>query len=344
MKVAKFVGVGVGIVVLAVIIGVVLVKVKFNKTMSKSWEIEVAQIEVPFPLTEEEVDALREEELARQTALALAYGKAIPDDFDPLSEIDLDKVALERAVARGEHYMNSRAACTHCHGEDLGGKMVADAMPVFRMICPNITTGTGSVVSTYTTDDWVRIIRHGVNQDKHASPMPSLDYTWFSDQEVSDLIAYIQSQPPVDRTMDPAEVGFIGKMLIAQGKIPISAELIDHQAARLKYPPEEQPTADFGKHLVQVCTGCHGQNLSGGPILGGDPNWPQAPNLTKHPSGLGDWGYEDFEKAMRTTIRPDGTLIGEPFPAAYTKNLSDIELLALWKYIESVPAVEMGER
>ena len=34
--------------------------------------------------------------------------------------------------------------------------------------------------------------------------------------------------------------------------------------------------APVGKHLVQVCTGCHRSNLSGGPVPGGDPKWPPA--------------------------------------------------------------------
>ena len=116
--------------------------------------------------------------------------------------------------------------------------------------------------------------------DGRPAAMPSEDYFGMSDQELSDIIAYIRSQPPVDRESRPRELGMVGTVLMALKKIKISAEHAKHDAAHPKHPPRAANTAEFGRHLIGVCTGCHSATLAGGPIVGGDPKWPPAANIT----------------------------------------------------------------
>lgn len=87
--------------------------------------------------------------------------------------------------------------------------------------------------------------------------------------------------------------------------------------------------------------GCHGQNLAGGPIAGGDPRWPPARNVTPHADGLAGWTFEQFTTSLREGTRPDGTLLRVPMTivAPYARNMTDIELQALWMYLQSVPPV-----
>ena len=95
-----------------------------------------------------------------------------------------------------------------------------------------------------------------------------------------------------------------------------------------------------GKHLAGICTGCHRENLAGGPIIGGDPSWVPARNLTPHAQGLASWTYDQFVNAMRNATRPDGSPIQPPMAliTPYAQRMTDVELQALWNYLRSVPA------
>jgi cytochrome c553 len=174
--------------------------------------------------------------------------------------------------------------------------------------------------------------------------MPSLDFTEFSDQEISDIAAYARSLPPVDRVMPPSELGPVYTLLIYKGDIPISAERIDHAAKRPTYPPPLRVSLDLGQHLASTCRGCHGPSLNGGPIQGGDPSWPPARNLTFHTSGLEGWSLAEFTKALREGVRPDGKKVDPVMPIPYTARLQDTEIGALYIYLKSLPPKKYAEK
>jgi hypothetical protein len=92
---------------------------------------------------------------------------------------------------------------------------------------------------------------------------------------------------------------------------------------------------------VSGCRGCHGLKLSGGRVAG-PPGIPPASNLT--PTGLGNWSEADFEKALRTGKKPDGTIINDFMPWQLAGKMTDEELHAIWVYLKSVPAQETGNR
>jgi mono/diheme cytochrome c family protein len=130
----------------------------------------------------------------------------------------------------------------------------------------------------------------------------------------------------------------LAKFLAVAGKMPvlISAEVIN-PAARPVVKPAEENSPAFGKYLVEAsCIGCHGPELSGGPIEGGDPSWPPAANLRQ--SGLGDWKEDDFIKAMKTGQTPKGKTLRAPMlgMVEYGKQLNDTELKAMWGYISTL--------
>ncbi|MDP2955849.1 MAG: cytochrome c [Longimicrobiales bacterium] len=281
---------------------------------------------IPFPLTQAEADELGQDSTASGT--------------DSVG-VDLASVALERAVARGEHLVNSRYVCVECHGKDFGGGVMIDDPMIGRILGPNITAGEGGRTAAFTPSDWDRIVRHGVRSDGRPTAMPSVDFQAMSDQELSDVVAYVRSQPPVDATVPPVELGPLGTVLMAVGKLPLSADLIPaHDRAHDVSPPTAEPSAEFGRHLANVCAGCHGSDLSGGPIAGGDPSWPPAANLTPHAEGLAGWTYEQFAAALRTAKRPDGTDLRPPMSqiVAYGQRMTDVEVQALWAFLQSLPA------
>ena len=251
--------------------------------------------------------------------------------------------AASSALERGRHLVDSRYACRGCHGSDLGGGVMIDAPAMGRILGPNLTTGNGSVTAGFSPADWDRIVRHGIKRDGKPALMPSQDFRGMSDRELADIVVFLRAQPAVDRRMPPPTLGPVGKMLVATGKFILSADLIQHDSPHPSTPPETGPTVEFGRHLAATCTGCHGDNLGGGPIVGGDPSWPPAANLTS--AGLGDWTFKQFVTTMREGKRPDGTHLRNPMAELlpYAQRMTETELQALWSYLRSVPPVEDRE-
>ena len=240
------------------------------------------------------------------------------------------------AIARGRHIAETRG-CVECHGPDFGGHKVIDDPAVGRMDGTNLTAGRGSMTRGFADADWVRAIRHGVAKDGHPLVlMPSIEFSHFSDDDLGSLIAYLKIVPAVDRDRVPLTVGPIARVLLVAGKIKLAAEHIDHAGLR---PATVPPgiTVDYGRYLASGCVGCHGENLAGGPIPGGPPDWPPSQNLT--PSGdLGKWTEADFMRTLQTGVRPDGRKVNPVMPAAFGQ-LNETEMKALWAYLKTLPPV-----
>jgi mono/diheme cytochrome c family protein len=250
------------------------------------------------------------------------------------------------AVARGRHLVTARYGCTECHGSNFGGGVMVDNAAIGRLLGPNLTTGKGSVTQGYRASDWDRIVRHGVKRNGTAALMPSQDFQEMTDQEVSDIVSFIRSQPPVDSMVPAPKLGPVGTMLIATGKFSLSADVIrSHDRPHAAAPPKAEPSAEFGRHLAATCMGCHRSDLGGGTIVGGDPSWPPAANLTSGPDGLGGWTFADFSRAMREGKRPDGTALRPPMAnvSGFAQSMTETELQALWSYLRSVPAIANRE-
>lgn len=250
-----------------------------------------------------------------------------------------DSVALVRAVARGQHLVESFYPCGECHGSNLGGGVMVDDPGMGTLRGANLTMGKGSKTVAYTAADWDRMVRHGVKPDGTPSVMPAMDFFDLSDRELSDIVAYIRSLPAVDNTEPPVTLGPVGTVLVATGKVVLSAEIhpSKHEAAHAAEAPPALPDARFGQHLAQTCSGCHGANFAGGPIVGGPPDWPPARNIT--PSALAGWTYDDFLRAMREAKSKDGTALKPPMASMvnHTVKMTETELRALWAYLSTLP-------
>jgi cytochrome c553 len=358
MRVLKWIGIVLGGLLVLGVGGITYARSAAQKRFAAHYQIDVPDLPMPFPLSESELTQLREEAAkaaepaaapaptaapapapagkpaaggAELTASATAEVSPQPAK-DPLEGVDLKALAEKRALERGRHYIESRAGCAHCHGADFGGNIIVENPALGRWVGPNITRG--GLTKDYTGKDWLRLVRHGVKPDGTAATMPCTDFTWFSDQEISDIGTYITSLPAVSKAAPESSMGPVFAILVLKGDFKISAEVIDHKAPRSVYPPAIKVSTELGQHLVATCTGCHGEHLSGGPIRGGDPAWVPARNLTFHESGLASWSLADFENAMRTGVRPDGSKIGEPMPIAYTQKLNSAEIESMYLYLK----------
>lgn len=248
------------------------------------------------------------------------------------------------SVARGEHVMKALAKCADCHGDDYGGRTMVDDAAIGRLSGPNITTGRGGVLAGMTDADLERAIRHGVAKDgRRLVLMPSHEYQLLSDEDVGVLIAYLRTVAAVDREIPPNRVGPLARALYAAGKMPLfPADAVTH-GNELVASVTPDSTVEYGRYLASGgCSGCHAQNFSGGPIGGAPPDWPHASNLT--PTGLAGYDYAAFVKVLTDGTRPDGTTLHPVMPVQATKLMTPVEMTAIWKYLQTVPAAEAGTR
>ena len=245
------------------------------------------------------------------------------------------------AIERGKHIVKTRG-CAECHGADLGGNQVIENPLIGTVHGSNITRGKGSVTTAFTDEDWIRAIRHGVAHDKRPLfLMPSAEYAHFTDDDLACTIAYAKSVPPVDRPTVPVNLRPLGRFLLVNGTMKLSADEIDH--ANLK--PEAVkpgPTVEYGRYLAIGCIGCHGANYSGGKIPGVPPDWPPSENLTPHPAGsFSKWSENDFYTAMRTARKPDGVELSPVMPRMVAE-MTDEELKAIWLFLKTLPPAPTG--
>jgi mono/diheme cytochrome c family protein len=250
--------------------------------------------------------------------------------------VDAPRVSIPTdatSVARGKYLVEKVAACTECHGRDLGGKVVEDNVSMGRLVAPNLTRGRGGLPADYADQDFVRVLTHGVKRDgRSVIFMPTVDYV-FTAEDLGAVVAYVKSVPPVDRTVPVMAPGPMARALGLFVDFPLaSASLIDHRSNRLAAAPDPASAVATGKYLVESagCYGCHGPQLTGG---AGPP--PGGANIT--PVGIGGWSERDFLVAIRTHRRPNGTAIDEAMPRTYGE-MTDEDLSRIYAYVKTVPA------
>jgi len=115
-------------------------------------------------------------------------------------------------------------------------------------------------------------------------------------------------------------------------------------------PPSEFPRGDAlsGAYLARAsgCVSCHtnfeaeGATLAGGAPLDTPFGVFVPPNITPHPeAGIGRWTIQDFAKAVRQGISPDGYPYFPVFTYSFYATFSDQQIADLWEAFRTVPAV-----
>ncbi|MBD5778960.1 c-type cytochrome [Pelagicoccus sp. NFK12] len=237
-------------------------------------------------------------------------------------------------IALGHRIYAVRAGCIDCHGEDASGVLIMENGPMGKIHGANLTP--------YNLKDWsdeeiATAIRYGIHKSGRSLRfMPSFDYTAMSKGDIAALVAYLRTLDSVEKPLQENSYGPIARMLSSFGKMPVMfpAAIID-PAAGFAEKPKEGPTAEFGRYLASSCVGCHGEDMAGGPIPGGDPSWPEAGN-----SRLGSnpiWTKESFAHMISTGISPTtGQAIRAPMPVALLKQFNEDEVTALWEYLKTL--------
>jgi mono/diheme cytochrome c family protein len=247
----------------------------------------------------------------------------------------------EASIANGSHWADIH--CHACHGDDLSGGEFFNDPQLGYVDAPNLTSGKGGVGRTFTDEDWVRAIRHGVKGDgTSVFIMPVNDFYYLSDYDLGSIIAYVKTVPPVDNEIRPKALSSMAKILYALGAFGdlLYAETIQHDVRPAA--PVIGVTVDYGEYLVNAhgCKSCHSDNLAGGQPA--EPGAPFALNLT--PGGeLAGWSQEDFFTTLRTGVVPSGRNLSASMPWVGFSKMTDDETTAVWLYLQSLPALETNE-
>ncbi|GAB1471967.1 hypothetical protein MASR2M66_28450 [Chloroflexota bacterium] len=255
-------------------------------------------------------------------------------DF-PASNITIPTDA--ESIAYGEH--RAETLCEGCHGKDLSGvDNWFSAGPLGTVDSANLTSGDGGVGQEFTTEDYVRAIRHGIDPQGKPIFMPAvISGAHVSDEDLGAIIAYIKTVPPVDHKTTGQHFTPLAKILLTLGKLgALPVEAVSHETH--VSAPVSAVSVEYGEYLVNThdCRVCHGPNLTGG--LFPDPTITVvAPNIT--PSAeLGSWTEEQFIATLRTGVTPAGRELNPDYmPWKEYQSLYDDELKAIYMYLESLP-------
>lgn len=239
------------------------------------------------------------------------------------------------SIERGEHIVHAISLCIDCHGENLEGGVLLDDPMLGTLVASNLTSGKGGVAGTYTDADWVRLLRYGVRPDgTSVNIMPAQFYSAYSDADLGAVIAYFKSLPPVDNNLPERRWGLMGRFGVGTGMFPkpVAAQIQDMQRKPMQVAPAL--SSEYGEYLSYIgsCRDCHGMNLSGNAAV---PDLPQGPNLT--PGGdLAGWDEAGFVATFRTGKIPSGRLLNDEMPWKKYREMSDLELQALWLYLSGL--------
>lgn len=279
------------------------------------------------------------------------YGFRLVADFDASLEhvYQVPIPAVTRStdpvvMARGKHLVESIGACAtrDCHGTDLGGGKPIELGPLGTIWGPNITSA--GVGAAYSDGELVRLLKRGVKRDgRGVRMMPVQDFGWLPDSDVVAMVSYLRTVGAVSRPSGAMVVKPLAKILDRRNQLVWDVARRLH-TAKAEAVPAPAPTVEYGALLARLCTGCHGERLSGGPIPGAPPSLPIPLNITAHDSGMKDWTYSDFEKLLKTGVRKNGQPLNPFMPVEAIAKLDDIEKQALWNYLRSIPALPFGQR
>jgi len=277
------------------------------------------------------------------------YANVSAFDSSMAKVYDTPPLAITRSqdpaiVARGKHLVEATSSCAaqDCHGKDLAGGKSMVMGPLGTITGPNITPG--GTQAAYSDGELARLIRFGIKKDgRSATFMPSYEFNWMNDQELTALISYLRTVPSADKPNGPVKLGTLAKILDRHDKLGMDvARKVAGKPIVLAGAPA--PTAEYGAFLAKGCTGCHGDTLSGGPIPGAPSDLPVPLNITPDATGIKGWTYEDFDKLVTKGDRKNGQKLKPFMPIENLGQMDETEKKALFAHLMSLSPKPFGGR
>lgn len=271
---------------------------------------------------------------------------------------DIRASADSAVIARGKYLAFGPAHCATCHVPmdkimevengleiPLSGGWELDIPPAtFR--APNITPDPETGIGRYTDAELARTLRHSIKPDGSIL-FPFMPFQEMTDEDLTAIISFLRSQPPVKNAVPPTEGKFLGKMVLALGLLKPEGPA---------NPPLPKIAKDtsllYGEYLARTvgnCYGCHTERdqksgaFTGTPFAGGGTFGPDAfskgyvfvtPNLTPDAETgiMARWTEDNFI----TRFKSGRVYEGSPMPWGAFSRMDTVELRALYRYLKSL--------
>jgi mono/diheme cytochrome c family protein len=263
-------------------------------------------------------------------------------------------------IAHGEYLVYGPAHCAECHLDmsNMEKFKAGEKTPLsggFEFLLPfgkvhsrNLTSDKETGIGKFSDGEIARIIRYQVKPDGRTM-IPFMEYQNMSDADLTAIVSYLRSLPPIKKQIPDPEWNFMGKAVLAF--------LIKPEGPKATPPKSVEPevTATYGKYLaddVSNCKGCHtersmktgeyiGIPFSGGMKVeastGEKGVYVVTPNITtdKQFGRLANWDEDHFVNRFHQGVLIPQTIM----PWASFNHYSDNDLKAIYKYIATIPPV-----
>ncbi|MDH5276535.1 MAG: cytochrome c [Gammaproteobacteria bacterium] len=257
------------------------------------------------------------------------------------------------SIERGRYLVHA-GGCLTCHTADrpdaiplAGGRALKTSFGTFY--APNLTPDPETGLGRWTAADVSRALREGVAPDGSyyypVFPYPS--YTGLTDNDVTDITAYLRSLAPVRQATPEHELPWY----LASRLVMFGWNVLNFRAQRFMADTSRDDAWNRGAYLVRHlghCGECHTpRNALGGldrdRELAGNPagaDGKAVPDITQDPdTGIGRWSTDDIVFLLETGLLPDGDFAGSLMSAVIDDNtgkLTAADRLAIASYLKSV--------
>jgi mono/diheme cytochrome c family protein len=263
-------------------------------------------------------------------------------------------------IAKGEYLVYGPGHCAPCHTPKSDAPRVAKgarlplrgghewSLPLGRIYSPNITPDEETGIGRLSDAQLARVLRHGVRPDGRAA-VPFMEFHDLSDEDLTAIISFIRTQPPVRHHVPDHQLTLLGKGVMAFVITPKGPARTPPARS-----PEVAPTVERGSYVASGlagCAECHtkrsprdgsyaGPRFAGGMEMPaeGTPQVFVTPNLTPDPrtGHIYNWTEEAFVARFKLGLIAPGS----PMPWADYRNMKEEDVRAIYRFLRSLAPVQ----
>lgn len=279
-----------------------------------------------------------------------------------VQQVDLKVESTPARVERGRKM--ATMLCVQCHLDPgtkrLSGTEMKDLPAEFgTAFSKNITNHPTKGIGGWSDGQIAFLLRTGIHPTTGSYVPPWMPkFLHMSDEDMNSIVAWLRSDDPLLAASD-AENRESSPSLLAKILSRTVFTAYDYPTAPIPQP-DTTNLITFGKYVVfnYDCYACHSGDFAKMDMqtpensfdyFGGGNRMPDengkivtTSNLTPdNATGIGKWTEKQFVHAMRTGIKPDGTIL--KYPMRRLGPLTDYELQAAYAYLRTVPAINKPE-